>query len=236
MTACEAQRYARFAGILLVISLFAGGFGESYVPAKLIASADTAETARRVGASIGLFRAGFASYLIEAACDLSLTAIFYVLLRPVSRPLALIALCFGLFGTCTFAVAEMFYFASALPFIDADVIRTLTPYARVAFTYICLMVYSYIFVIFSGFYGVAMLLRGYLIFRSGYLPRALGALVMLGGAGFLLKNIAAVLAPRYDSMFFVAPMLLVMLSMAAWFLFKGINSQQWDQRAKSSAV
>jgi len=78
MTAPEAQRYARIAGILLVISLFAGSFGESYVPAKLLAPTDLAETGRNVAATLGLFRASFAAYLIEAACDLALTAIFYV--------------------------------------------------------------------------------------------------------------------------------------------------------------
>jgi hypothetical protein len=234
MTAREAQRYARIAGILLIVSLIAGGFGESFVPAKLIASGDTAETARRVGASIGLFHAGFAAYLIEAACDLTLTAIFYALLRPVSRPLSLIALCFGLFSTATFAVGEIFFFAASLPFTDADVIRTLTPDARISFTYLCLMVYGYIFTIFTGFYGIAVMLRGYLIFRSGYLPRILGGLVFLAGTGFLLKNVATLFAPRYDSMALVAPMLLAMLSMAIWFLIKGINPEQWERCAHPS--
>ena len=231
MTASQAQRYARFAGILLLVSVIAGGIGESYIPARMMATANTAETAHRVGASLGLFRIGFAAYLVEAACDLALTAIFYVLLRPVSRPLALIAACFGIFGTCTFAVGEIFYFAAALPFTDADVIRTLTPGASVTFTYLCLILYGYIFALFTGFYGIALMIRGYLIYRSSYLPRALGAIVILAGAGFFLKNIATVLAPHYDSMLFVYPTLLALLSMAIWFLIKGINPQQWDQRA-----
>jgi len=130
MNARDAQRYAQTAGVLIVVSFLAGGFGESYVPAKLTAANDFAETARRMTASVGLFRAGFASYLIEAACDLSLTAIFYVLLRPVSRPLSLVAACFGVFSTATFAVGEIFYFLAALPVIDANVARALTPDAR----------------------------------------------------------------------------------------------------------
>jgi hypothetical protein len=234
MTAPEAQRYARIAGILLIISLFAGGFGESYVPAKLLAATDVAETARRVAASIGMFRASFASYLIEAACDLTLTAIFYVLLRPVSRPLSVIALCFGLFSTATFAVGEIFYFVAALPFTDADIIKVLSPEVRQTLTYLSLTVFGYIFAIFTGFYGIAVMLRGYLILRSGYLPRALGALVLLGGAGFLAKNIVSVLAPAHDSMAFVLPMLLAMLSMAVWFLVKGINPAAWEQLANAS--
>jgi hypothetical protein len=228
MTAPEAQRYARLAGLFLVLSLVAGGFGESYVPAKLLAATDIAETARRVGASLALIRASFAAYLIEAACDLALTAIFYVLLRPVSRPLSVIVACFGLFSTATFAVGEIFYFAASLPFSDADLLKVLSPQLRQTITYLCLTVFGYIFVLFTGFYGLAELLRGYLIFRSGYLPRTLGILVALGGAGFLTKNVVFLLAPAHDSMFFVLPTLLAMLSAAAWLLIKGINQTDWD--------
>ncbi len=71
------------------------------------------------------------------------------------------------------------------------------------------------------------MLRGYLIFRSGYLPRVLGLLVLLGGAGFFAKNFVSLLAPRHDSMAYVLPMLLAMLSMALWFLIKGINTTAW---------
>jgi len=227
MTAPEAQRYARIAGILLVISLFAGSFGESYVPAKLLAPTDLAETGRNVAATLGLFRASFAAYLIEAACDLALTAIFYVLLRPVSRPLSVIALCFGLFSTITFAVGEIFYFTASLPYTDTDIIKVLTPELRQTISYLGLTLYGYIFALFTGFYGIAVMLRGYMIYRSEYLPRALGALVLLGGAGFFAKNILFLLAPQHNSILFVLPMLLAMLSMALWFLIKGINVAAW---------
>ena len=229
MNARDARRYAQTAGILLVVSVLAGGFGESYVPGKLIAANDFAETARRMTDSIGLFRASFASYLIEAACDISLTAIFYVLLRPVSRPLSLVAACFGVFGTATFAVGEIFYFAAALPVIDSNVARALTPDVRASFIYICLTVYGYVFNIFAALYGIPVMLRGYLIFRSGYLPRVLGGIVLLGGAGFVIKNILAVLAPQYDSMAFALPMFTAMVSMAFWFLVKGIDGARWEQ-------
>ena len=227
MTAPEAQRYARLAGILLLISLIAGSYGESYIPAKLLAATDIAETARRVASSLGLIRASFAAYLIEAACDLTLTAIFYALLRPVSRPLSLIVACFGLFSTATFAVGEIFYFTASLPFSDPDMIKVLSPELRQTIPYLCLTVFGYIFVLFTGFYGLAEILRGYLIVRSHYLPAWLGILVALGGAGFLAQNIVFLAAPQHDSPFFVLPTLLAMLSMAFWLLIKGINPAAW---------
>jgi len=228
MTAPEAQRYARLAGILLLISVIAGGYGESYIPAKLLAPTDIAETSRRVASSLGLLRTSFAAYLIEAACDLTLTAIFYVLLRPVSRPLSLIILCFGLFSTATYAVSEIVYFVASLPYSDADMIKVLSPEIRQTITYVSLTVFGYIFVLFTGFYGLAEILRGYLIVRSRYLPAWLGILVALGGAGFLAKNIVFLAAPQHDSMLFVLPTLIAMLTTAFWLLIKGINPAAWQ--------
>jgi len=219
----EARRYARVAGVLVAISLLAGGFGESFVPGKLIVAGDFHETSLRVAGSLGLFRAGFVSYMIEAACDLSLTAIFYLLLRPVSRPLSLITAFFGLFGTATFAVGEIFYYVAALPQIDAHFAASLSPDARIRFAYLCLKVYGTVFNIFAGFYGAETMLRGYLFVRSGYLSRVLGGLLLLGGAGFIIKNFCTVLAPQYDSMLLVLPMLVAMLGMAVWLPLKGID-------------
>jgi hypothetical protein len=229
MDSQSAQRYAKTAGILIVVSSLAGAFGESYVPGRLLVANNAAETAHRMVDSIGLFRASFAAYLIEAMCDLTLTAIFYILLRPVSRPLSLIAVCFGIFGTATFAVGEIFYFAAALPVINANVARTLTPDASAAFISVCLTMYGYVFSTFTAMYGIPVMLRGYLILRSGYLPRALGGIVLLGGAGFVIKNIVVVLAPQYDSNLFVLPLFLAMASMAFWLLVKGIDRARWER-------
>src|SRR5450755_3181797 len=79
--AVSIQTYARIAGILLLLSLIAGGFGEAYVPSKLIVPSDATATAQNIKAFESLFRMGFAAYLVEAMCDIALSLIFYVLLR-----------------------------------------------------------------------------------------------------------------------------------------------------------
>jgi len=224
----EARRYARAAGVLVAVSVLAGGFGESYVPGRLMVAGDFHETSLRVGASLGLFRAGFVAYMIEAACDLSLTAIFYLLLRPVSRLLSLIGAFLGVFGTATFAVGEIFYYVAALPQMDAHFGASLSPDARVRFAYVCLKIYGTVFNIFAGFYGAETMLRGYLFFRSGYLSRVLGGLLVFGGAGFIVKNVCVVFAPQYDSMLLVLPMMVAMLGMAVWLPIKGIDGDRLE--------
>ena len=228
MNANTAQQYARWSGVLYLISMVAGAWGESHVPDTLLIANDLAGTAQRMASSVGLFRSSFASYLIEAACDITLNVLLYALLRPVSRSLSLLALCFGLMGTAIFAAGEMLYFAAALPAVDADVAQVISPEAKAALTYLCLTIYGYGFGIFAMFYGAAAVVRGYLILRSGFLPRALGAIVILAGASFIAKNFLVVVAPKYDLPYVILPMALAMVSMALWLLIKGIDRAQWD--------
>ena len=105
MNQVSGQTYARAAGILFLVTLFAGFFGESYVPSHFIVSGDAAATARNLTASPGLFRLGFAAYLIEATCDICLALVFYALLKPVQKDLALLAAFFGILSTALYAVA-----------------------------------------------------------------------------------------------------------------------------------
>src|SRR5947209_16938975 len=99
LSAASVQKYARTAGILSLVTIIAGGFGEAYVQSKVIVSGDANATASNLLASVSMFRWGFAAYLVEALCDITLAWSFYLLLRPVHRYLALLSLCFGLVST-----------------------------------------------------------------------------------------------------------------------------------------
>lgn len=228
--AASIQTYARIAGVLFLLSMVAGGFGEFYVPSKLIVSHDAAATAKNIIAFDSLFRWGFTGYLIEAVCDIALSLIFYVLLRPVSKNLALLAAFFGLVSTAVFAGAELFYFAASFILGGADYLKTFSPGQLNTLGLLSLKFYAFGGGIFMVFYGVASLLRAYLIYRSGYLPKFLGVLLALAGLGFIIKNFALVLAPAYPSDFFLLPMPLAGLSLTAWFLVKGVDVPKWEAK------
>jgi hypothetical protein len=223
----SVQRYARVAGLLVVISILAGGFGEVYVPSKLLVPADAAATAKNISDSNLLFRMSFAVYLVEATCDIALALLFYILLEPVSKQTALLAAFFGLVSTATFGFAELFYFASSLFTSGNEYFAMLSPEQRNACTLISLSLYGVGGSIFMVFYGVATTLRGYLIFRSGYLPRFLGALLTLAGLGFIVKNFLFVLVPRYHSDVLLLPMFVAMISLAGWLLLRGVDLSRW---------
>jgi len=229
--AASVQTYARIAGVLLLLSIMAGIFGEVYVPSKLIVSGDATATARNITTFNSLFRLGFATYLVEALCDVALALILYVLLRPVQKNLALLAAFFGLISTALYAVAELFYFAAGIILAGADYLKSFSPDQLSALALLSLKMFGYGGGIFMVFYGVASVLRGYLIFRSGYLPRFLGVLLMLAGLGFIMKNFALVLVPAYASDAFLLPMFVAGVALTVWLLVRGIDVPKWEAKA-----
>jgi hypothetical protein len=193
-------------------------------------SRDAAATARNLTESESLFRLGYASYLVEAICDIALSLTLYILLRPVRSDLALLAAFFGLVSTTLFGVAEMFYFGASVIVRSAGFSLD----ERNALALLSLRAYGVGAAIFMALYGIAALIRGYLIYRSRYLPRFLGVLLMLAGAGFVIKNFTLVLTPAYASDFFLLPMFLAVLSMAVWLLIKGVDVAKLEEAISSS--
>jgi hypothetical protein len=230
------QTYARIAGVLFLLSFAAGGFGEAYVPSRLMVSANATATAENVKALDSLFRMGFAGYLVEAMCDVTLALILYVLLRPVRQDLALLAAFFGLVGTAVFGVAELFYFLASHILGGAGYLETFSPGQLNTLALLALKSFGYGSGIFLVFSGTAWVLRGYLIFRSGFLPKVLGVLLALGGLAFVAMNFALVLAPAYASGKLLLLMLPGMLSLAAWLLVRGVDVPRWQEKAATSGV
>jgi hypothetical protein len=80
-------------------------------------------------------------------------------------------------------------------------------------------------------------LRGYLIYRSGYFPKFLGVLLILAGVGFIAKDFLTILAPTYASNVLLLPMFLAGVSLMLWLLFKGVDAEEWQrQRQAARAV
>ena len=93
----------------------------------------------------GLFRASFLAYLLEATCDIVLNVLFYALLRPVNRYVALLALCFRPYGDLNLRCRRKCSTSPRpLPATDAHVARAVAPEAKATLTYLCLTIYSYV--------------------------------------------------------------------------------------------
>jgi hypothetical protein len=225
------QTYARVTGALLALSMVFGFLGEWYLPMRFM-SADAAVTAQNITSSMSLYRLGFAAYLVEAICDIGLSLLFYVLLKPVNKPIALAAAFFGLVSTSLYAVAEIFYYAPVILLSGASYMKAFTPEQLNALTMVSLRLFGRVGMIFLALYGIATMLRGYLIVRSDFLPKFIGILLLIGGASFVAKNVTMLLAPTYSSDVLLVAMFPAGLVLTFWMLVRGVDVAEWEARAR----
>jgi uncharacterized protein DUF4386 len=223
----NVQRYAKVAGVLLLISMVAGGFGEAYAPSKLIVAGNAAATVANIKSFEFIYRLGFGAFLIDSFADITLALIFYALLKPVSRELSLLAAFFGLMGTALFAFAELFYLAPTLSMTVGPLNGFSTDQID-ELILLSLRFYQFAAMIFSGYYGIAWIVRGYLMFRSGYLPKFLGVLMGIGGIGFLARDFLLILAPAYAPAWLLMLLFPGALMLMIWLLSKGVDIRRWN--------
>lgn len=219
------QRYARAAGVAMLLSVVFGFLGEMYLPGRIIVSGDAAETAANIRANPTLFRLTFASYLVEGICDVALLVFFYILLKPVNRNLALLSAFFGVVSMVTFAIAQSSFFAASLILRDTGGMTSFTTEQREALALLAIRIASMIAWLFVCMYGIASMIRGYLIARSGYLPRIIGILLVIGGGGFFLRSITYLLAPSLSSPLLLLPMAVAGIPLMGWLLLRGIDAR-----------
>jgi hypothetical protein len=212
------QRYSRVAGIAMLLSVVFGALGEAYFPGRIIVSGDAAATAANIVNHPMLVRVSFASYLVEGICDVLLAVVFYIILKPVNRNLALISAFFGMAAMITYAVAQSSFYASSLIVRDAAGMASFTAEQRNALAYLAVRISTMIGALFLIMYGIATMIRGWLIMRSGYIPKWIGVLMTIGGAGFFLRTVTYVLAPSLSSPIMVMPLALGAIPLMLWLL------------------
>jgi hypothetical protein len=229
------QSYARLAGVLGLISVVGGAFGEAYVPGVVYVAGDASATAQRILEHEALFRWGFIGYLVEALGDAMLTMAFWVLVRPVHRNLAMLMVVLRIISTCGFAAAQVLHF-SALPILlGADAIAALNRDQVDALAYTLQRIASFGGSLFSTFYGVANIIFGWLLYRSGYIPRIFGVGMVFTGIGFALRTFLIILAPAYASGLLLATAAVAFIPFIVWLLVKGVNEEAWRRTVRAAA-
>jgi len=121
----------------------------------------------------------------------------------------------------TFASAESAYYAASLVVRDGSGMGSFTPEQRNALALLSLRISSTIAGLFLALYGIATMIRGYLIVRSGYFPRVFGILFIIGGAGFFLRTTTLLLAPSYSKDYLLFPMAIAGIPFMIWLLVRG---------------
>jgi hypothetical protein len=225
---------ARITGMFYLLTMLTGLFAQGFVSQRLVVSGDAATTATNILAHETLFRLGFTVYMIEMACQIVFTALFYDLLKPVNRSISLAAAFLGLAGCTIKTFSRVFYLA---PLFILGGTRYLSVFNREQSQALALLFLKVndrgaaMALIFFGFYA---LLTGYLILRSTFLPRILGLWSAMAGAGWL-----TFLYPPlgYHLFLYLAAFgLLGLLALILWLLVFGVNEQRWKEQAIHSGV
>src|SRR5439155_4437990 len=111
ITPSSPRFLARMTGLFFLLTILTGIFAQGFVSERLIDFSNAAATATNILTHKGLFQLGFTVYLIEMACQVATAVLFYQLLKPVNRTVALLALLLELTGCIVKIVARVFYIA-----------------------------------------------------------------------------------------------------------------------------
>jgi uncharacterized protein DUF4386 len=228
------QLYARIGGALYLIIIVIGLFGEVFVRGKLIASGDATATAKNIMASESLWRFHIAAELSLLICAIILLTILFVLLKPVSRELTLLALFFNLVSIGLEAATAMYLVVALFPLGNAAYLKAFSPEQLYAMATLSLKSHGYGFGVSLLFFGCFCVVIGRVIYKSGFLPKVIGALMQIAGLCYLTDSFALILSPAFASRLFPAILLPAFVGEASfclWLLLKGVNVQRWKERA-----
>jgi hypothetical protein len=220
--------YARVAALLYLLPF--APFSLVYVPSSLIVPGDTAATVRNIMASESLFRLGIVSNLLSQMCFIFVGLLLYQLLKPVNKNMAALMVILNMAGIPIVMLNELNRLAVLLVLHSTQ----FTPDQLPALVSLFLKLHALGLNIGGIFWGLWLFPMGYLVFKSGFLPRILGILLMIGCFGYLIQSFAAFLLPGLD-VSIVLITALAELFLALWLLIRGVNVERWEQRVLATA-
>lgn len=229
------QRAARTAGLLYLVVIAAGIFSLAYVPSQIAVTGDASATVGHIVASESLFRLGIVAGLLCYTAFLLLPLALYKLLGPVNRSVAALMV--------ALAVASVpISFVNLLNKLDilsllggADYLRAFTTEQLHARVMLSLDAYRNGLLVSKIFWGLWLLPFGYLVFKSGFLPRILGALLMAGCLSYLVDFTGRMLFAGYAetaiARFIMLPATIGEIGTCLWLLIAGTG-----RRARTMAA
>jgi len=221
---------ARLAGFLYLLLIAAGFFYLKYVPSKLINWDDPAATVSNIASHETLFRLGILVGLIGYTLFLILPLVLYRLLSPVNKTHAVLMVVFAAISV-PLSFANMLHNFDVLTLIGSDpYLKVFEPGKLQAMVMLHLESYSSGNMVASIFWGLWLFPFGYLVFKSGFLPKVIGILLMMGCFGYLINFAGHLLFPHTYSktgagFYITLPGSLGELAICLWLLIAGIKQK-----------
>ena len=226
---------ARIAGLLYLLIIAGGLFAPfAIAPTGMMLGEAALPTTAKILVSKPLYVLGGAAQLIVYACDVGVALIFYELLKPVSRSVALLAAFFRLVFVAI-ASANMFnHFAPLILLSGADYLRAFQPDQLQALALVFIRLRTFGFDIALVFFGLHCVLVGCLLFRSTFFPRILGAALAIGGICYMADILSTAIPPAIGAHLFPYIMLpagVAEIALTLWLIIIGVNVSKWEKRA-----
>jgi hypothetical protein len=229
----SGTKTARISGLLYLIGSVTGVFGILYGP-SLVVPGDAAATARHILASASLFRLSIVSALLCQILFIFVGLALYQLLKVVNQTMAVLMVIFLLLSIPiamlnelnNVAVLYLLSGAASLNVFTAEQLHALVP----LFLDLHALGLDISFLVGALWFFP----MGYLVFKSGFLPRILAVLLIMNGLAYLITSFAALLLPdlNVNLVMFTG---WVEVVFALWLLIRGVNVERWDKRARESA-
>lgn len=222
---------ARVAGLLYLLIIVCGIFSEAAVRSVLVVAGDAAATAQNISASAGLFRLGFLADIIMLLCDVAIAVLFYLLLRPVSRTLAMAAAAFRLLQAGVLAVNMLNYYAAMLLLSGSIYAGAFEPDVLHALAMLFLQLHAHGYDLALLFFALSNLFLGWLLVRAQAFPSLLGYGLWGAALVYLIGSLGRFLVPEYHAWLmpaYIIP-LVAELSLCLWLLVKGVRVGSQDK-------
>lgn len=226
--------YAKIAGLSYLLIIGLGLIGQLFIRDTLIVWGDGALTASNILQAETIWRLGITGDVLMHALDIPVMIILYLLLKQVHKPLALISVAFNLAQTAVLVANKLVLLVPLILMNSAGYVAAFNIEQIHAQVMLLAHLHDYGFALGLIFFGFACIGYGLLMFKSNYLPKFIGVLMMIAGASYLINSLTLLLAPSFSGVVF--PILVLSfigeLTFALWLIFKGVNLDKWQQAVR----
>jgi len=232
------KRLARIAGALYLLNGITSGFAFGYVLTKVYVPGNAAATAANVAANPGLVRIGVVTDLFQATEWVFLAMTLYILLRHVHQSAARAMVVLVSVGAAIVCLNDVFQFESVRVATDPSYAAAFGAAGSSAIVLLLLEIHHYGFLAAQIFFGLWLVPLGYLAYKSPMFPRALGILLIVGGAFYLVGLVAVFLVPDNGekiNTFVTLPSAIAEISMVVYLLVFGVRTPKLDARIAAAA-
>ena len=229
------HKAAIVAGFAYLIMFLLAGSAEFFIRMQLIVPGDAATTANNILDSEGLFKIGIAlDLIVQALIEPVMILALYVLLKPVNKSLSLLAAFFRLAMAAILGINLLNLVFAMQLLSGGDYLTVFETDQLDALVLLFLNAHSHGTDIALVFFSFHLFVLGYLVFKSGYIPRILGVLLIIAGLGYLIDSFAIFLLPNYEVTIAMVTFIGELLFML-WLLFKGAKIPEMKNQDETPA-